>query len=71
MDRTRTRNWAIAAVIAGVALMRGLELYEEPDLGAGELLLELIGSLPVVLTAGSVLSTFPLEDLLAPIEGIE
>ncbi len=51
---SRTRNWAIVAVIAGVALMLGLELYEEPGIGVGELLLELIGIFPVVLTAVGV-----------------
>jgi len=51
---TRTRIWAIVAVIAGVALLLGLELYEEPDLGVGDLLLELIGIVPVVLTSVGV-----------------
>jgi DNA-binding CsgD family transcriptional regulator len=54
MIDTRTRNRAIFAVIAGVALMLGLEIYEEPGIGAGELLLELIGIVPVVLTAVGV-----------------
>ncbi len=51
---SRTRNWAIVAVIAGVALMLGLEVYEEPGIGTGELLLELISIAPVVLTAVGV-----------------
>jgi DNA-binding CsgD family transcriptional regulator len=51
---TRTRSWAIAAVLAGVALLLALELYEEPDLSAGDLLLELIGIIPSVLTTVGV-----------------
>jgi DNA-binding CsgD family transcriptional regulator len=54
----RTRLWAAVAVIAGIALFLGLELYEEPDLGPVELLIELIGILPTVLTSVGVILLF-------------
>jgi DNA-binding CsgD family transcriptional regulator len=55
---TRTRLFALAAVVAGVVLLLGLELIEEPDLTVGELLLELVGMLPVVLTSVGVVLLF-------------
>jgi hypothetical protein len=48
---SRTRTWAIAAVIAGVALFLGLEWLEEPDLTPLQLLFELVDIVPVVLTS--------------------
>jgi DNA-binding CsgD family transcriptional regulator len=52
----RTRAWAVAAVIGGIALLLALELIEEPDLSPFELLLEVVDVLPVVLTSvGTVL----------------
>lgn len=50
----RTRMWAVAAVIAGVALFLGIELIEEPDSTALDLLLELIEIVPIVLTSVGV-----------------
>lgn len=50
----RARVWAIIAVVAGVGLLLGLELIEEPDLSAGELLLEVVDILPTVLTSVGV-----------------
>lgn len=57
IDR-RTRAWAAAAVLAGVALLLGLELIEEPDSTALDLLLELVDILPVVLTSVGVALLF-------------
>jgi DNA-binding CsgD family transcriptional regulator len=51
---TRTRLWALAAVIAGVALFIGLELIEEPEMTPGQLLLELVSIVPVVMTSVGV-----------------
>ncbi len=54
----RARAWAIAAVIAGVALLLGLEMYEEPELTPLDLLFELVSTLPVVLTSVGVVLLF-------------
>jgi len=54
----RTRIWAAAAIVAGIALLLGLELYEEPDLGPGDLLLEIVDILPTVLTSVGVVLLF-------------
>jgi DNA-binding CsgD family transcriptional regulator len=55
---SRTRAWAIGAVIAGIGLLLGLELIEEPDLTPLELLLEVVDILPVVLTSVGVVLLF-------------
>ena len=49
----RVRVWAVAAIVAGIALMLGLELYEEPDLTPLELLFELVDITPIVMTSSS------------------
>jgi len=54
----RTRAWAIAAVVGGIGLLLGLELIEEPDLSALDLLLEVVDILPVVLTSVGVVLLF-------------
>lgn len=55
IDR-RTVIWAVLASLVGIALFLGLELREEPDLSLGELAMELIEIIPVVLsTVGVVL----------------
>jgi DNA-binding CsgD family transcriptional regulator len=55
LDR-RTRVWAILAVVVGSALYLGLELREEPNMSALDMLFELLETLPVVLaTVGVVL----------------
>jgi DNA-binding CsgD family transcriptional regulator len=48
---SRTRLWAVAAVVAGIVLLLAIELYEEPDSTAVDLLLELVSSAPIVLTS--------------------
>ena len=57
LDR-RTRVLAGLAAILGVVLFLGLELYEEPDLTVGELLLELVELVPVVLTSVGIALLF-------------
>ena len=47
----RGRAWAVVAVIGGIGLLLGLELIEEPDAGALDLLLELLEIAPIVLTS--------------------
>ncbi len=57
IDR-RTAFWATVAVIGGVALFLLLELREEPNLSALDLLFELIDTLPVVLASVGVALLF-------------
>lgn len=54
----RTRAWAVAAVIAGIALFLGIEWLEEPDTTPVGLLLELLKTAPVVLTSVGVAVLF-------------
>lgn len=54
----RTRNWAIVAVIVGIALFLGIELIEEPGQSVLELLLELLKIAPVVITSVGVAVLF-------------
>jgi DNA-binding CsgD family transcriptional regulator len=54
----RTRAWAIAAVVAGIGLLLALELIEEPDLTASDLIFEVVGLLPTVLTSVGVVLLF-------------
>lgn len=54
----RARIWAALAVIAGIALLVGLELIEEPDASAADLLLELVEVTPLVLTSVGVVLLF-------------
>jgi ABC-type spermidine/putrescine transport system permease subunit II len=50
IDR-QTGTWALIAVVAGVALSIGLELWETPGMSAVEIGLELLSTLPVVMTS--------------------
>jgi DNA-binding CsgD family transcriptional regulator len=54
----RTRAWAVAAVIAGIALFLGLEWIEEPDTTFAGLMLELLKTVPIVLTSVGVAVLF-------------
>lgn len=54
----RARVLAIAAVIAGVALLLVLEKIEEPDLAAGQMLMEVVGLIPAVMTSVGVVLLF-------------
>ena len=55
---SRTRTWAVAAVIGGIALLLLLEWIEEPSLTALDLLLEVVGLTPVVMTSVGVALLF-------------
>ena len=52
------RVWAAAAVVAGVTLLMGLEILEEPDLSIAEILLEMIEPTLIVVTAVGVVYLF-------------
>jgi DNA-binding CsgD family transcriptional regulator len=54
----RTRVWAIAAVVAGIALFLTLEIIDEPNQTPFELLVELLKTTPVVLTSVGVALLF-------------
>lgn len=54
----RTRAWAIAAVVAGVALFLGIEWLEEPNTTPLEMLFELLKIAPVVITSVGVALLF-------------
>jgi DNA-binding CsgD family transcriptional regulator len=54
----RTRAWAVAAVIAGIVLFLGIELFEEPGVTPLDLLLELLKITPVVITSVGVAVLF-------------
>jgi DNA-binding CsgD family transcriptional regulator len=54
----RTRVWAIVAVAAGLALLVGIEWFEEPDTSPLALLLELLKVAPVVITSVGVALLF-------------
>lgn len=47
----RTRWWAVAAVVAGIALFLGIEIFEEPAASPLEILIELLKVAPVVITS--------------------
>ena len=51
---SRTRAWAVFAVILGIVLFVGLEWIDEPDLTPLQMLLELLSITPVVITSVGV-----------------
>jgi len=53
-DRTIPRGWAIAAIACGIGLLIGLEIWEDPDMGFGEIMFEMIEPTIIVLTAAAV-----------------
>jgi DNA-binding CsgD family transcriptional regulator len=55
---SRARLWAGLAVALGIVLFLGLELLEEPELTTGELLLELVDVVPIVMTSVGVALLF-------------
>ncbi|HLE68679.1 MAG TPA: LuxR C-terminal-related transcriptional regulator [Vicinamibacteria bacterium] len=57
IDR-RAAIWALCAVVAGILLFTGLELREEPDMSASDLLLQLVETVPVVLTSVGIVLLF-------------
>lgn len=73
---SRTRFWAVVAVIAGVALLLGRELVEEPNATPVDLLFELLDIVPIVLTSVGVILLFQVakrqrEDHLQVIRDLE
>lgn len=54
----RTRAWAAAAVVAGIALFLAIEWFEEPRATPLDLLLELLKVAPVVVTSVGVAVLF-------------
>lgn len=57
IDR-QSQVWATLAVVAGVALFVGLELLETPDMSMFDLTLELLSTVPVVMTSVGVALLF-------------
>ena len=55
---SRTRLWAIVAVVAGIGIFVGIELIEEPTMSLFELVLELLKTAPLVLTSVGVVLLF-------------
>lgn len=55
---SRTRFWAIVAVVLGIAMFLGIEMIEEPDTTALELLFELVDIVPIVVTSVGVALLF-------------
>jgi DNA-binding CsgD family transcriptional regulator len=53
-----TRGWAIAAIIAGIVVLVGIEVLEEPDASAFEIVLELLKVAPVVVASVGVVLLF-------------
>jgi DNA-binding CsgD family transcriptional regulator len=53
-----SRWWAAAAIVAGVSLLIGLEILEEPELSLAEILLEMIEPTLIVVTAVGVVFLF-------------
>lgn len=52
----RTRLWAIAAVVLGIAMFLGIGMIEEPDTAALDLLPELVEIVPIAMTSVGVTS---------------
>jgi len=72
----RTRIWAALAVVGGLALAVGLEVIDEPDITPLELLVELLKSLPMVVTSVGMVLLFQLTrrqraEHLALVQGLE
>ncbi len=51
---SRTRVWAVIAVIVGVGLFVGIELIEEPTMTMRDLLFEVLKTTPLVMTSVGV-----------------
>jgi DNA-binding CsgD family transcriptional regulator len=57
VDR-RTAVWALLSVFLGIALFVGLELREEPQMSALDLALQLVETVPLVLTSVGIVLLF-------------
>ncbi len=60
---TRTRAWAVLAVVIGITLFLGIELLEEPGKSGGELMFDLLKIAPVVITSVGVAVLFRVTQL--------
>ena len=47
--------WAIVAIVVGIGTLMGLEIWEDPNMTLGEILLELVEPSMIVLTAAGVI----------------
>lgn len=56
----RTRGWAAAAALAGIALLVGIEWIDEPQSTPLDLLLEVLKTTPIVITSVAVAVLFRL-----------
>ena len=54
----RDRAWALAAIIGGIVLLFGVEVIDQPDATAFDLLIELISITPIVMTSVGVALLF-------------
>jgi DNA-binding CsgD family transcriptional regulator len=54
----RSRAWAVVALIGGIGLFLGLELIDDPDASALDLVLELLEIVPIVLTSVGLVLLF-------------
>lgn len=75
IDR-RARIWATAAAVGGIVLLLGTKLVEEPHATVADLLLELVESVPVILTSVGLAILFQVtqrqhEDQMALIQDLE
>jgi ABC-type spermidine/putrescine transport system permease subunit II len=57
VDR-RTAVWALLSVFLGIALFVGLELREEPQMSVLDLALQLVETVPLVLTSVGIVLLF-------------
>lgn len=53
-ERTISRAWAVAAIIGGIGVLIGREIWEEPDMTLTDILFELIEPTILVVTAAAV-----------------
>jgi DNA-binding CsgD family transcriptional regulator len=72
----QVKIWATLAIVAGIALLLGVKLTEEPDASARDLLFELIENLPAVLTSVGLAMLFQItrrqhEDQMTLIRDLE
>jgi DNA-binding CsgD family transcriptional regulator len=55
---SRTRRWAVLAILAGVAIFFVMELVEEPEMSPLTMVLELVQIVPIVLMSVGVVLLF-------------
>src|SRR5690348_9935338 len=72
----RAKLWAAAAAAGGIVLLIATKLIEEPDASVGDVVLELVESLPVILTSVGLAILFQItqrqhEDQMALIRDLD